>query len=230
MRKLFYILTIILLAVLVTLMLIYDKGTLHLMLCDHHTAFGDVFFPAFTQVGEWGVYVIVVLLLFYKAGWASLLLVSNLLAGGIGQIVKHIAHAPRPVSWFAEHCPDVTLPAIEGISFKQWNSFPSGHTLTFFCLFLVLTMVFEEVLQRRKLSTEGRNETASLNYYAISVICFLLATLGAYSRIYMSMHFAEDIFAGIILGVGVTALLSLFIPKIEHTKFWNWHVPTRKPI
>lgn len=219
MRRTYYILSIVLLVALGALMRIYDKGTLHLFLCDHHTAFGDIFFPAYTKVAEWGIYVIVVALLFYKAGWASFLLGSSLIAGGVGQIVKHIAHAPRPVTWFAEHYPDVCLPAIEGIPFREWNSFPSGHTITFFCLFLVLTMIVEEVMNKKQ---ETRNKKHSLLLYTSPpLLLFILATLGAYSRIYMSMHFAEDVFAGIIIGVGVTALLGLIIPKLQNTKFWN---------
>ncbi len=225
MRRLYYILSAILLAVLATLMCIYDKGTLHLMLCDHHTAAGDVFFPVYTQVAEWGIYVVAVLLMLYKFGWGCFLLVSNWVAGGIGQIIKHIAQAPRPVTWFAQHYPDVQLPAIEGIEFKEWNSFPSGHTITFFCLFLVLTMVIEELYHTAKRSYSEavfqRQRSFSVSGLSAAGGLFALATLGAYSRIYMSMHFAEDIFAGIILGVGITALLSLFIPKLSNTRFWN---------
>ena len=209
MRRLYYILSAVLLAVLATLMLIYDKGSLHLMLCDHHTTAGDVFFSAYTQVAEWGIYVVAVLLMLYKFGWGCFLLVSNWIAGGIGQIIKHLAHTPRPVTWFAEHCPDIQLPAIEGVDFKEWNSFPSGHTITFFCLFLVLTMVLEE------------RKPPLLLYSSTPLLLIGLAALGAYSRIYMSMHFTEDIFAGIIIGICVTALLSLFIPKLQTTRFWN---------
>ena len=215
MRRTFYILTIVLLAVLTALMLIYDKGTLHLLLCDHHTAAGDVFFPAYTKVAEWGIYIVVIALLFYKVGWATFLLGSSLIAGGVGQIIKHIAHAPRPVTWFAEHYPDVCLPAIEGIPFRQWNSFPSGHTITFFCLFLVLTMIIEEILHSHHSAVGGSI------HHSTSLLLFFLASLGAYSRIYMSMHFAEDVFAGIIIGVVVTGLLSLILPKLQNTKFWN---------
>ncbi len=217
MRRLYYILSAVLLAAIATLMCLYDKGTLHLMLCDHHTAAGDVFFPAYTQVAEWGIYVVAVLImLFYKVSWGCFLLVSNWVAGGIGQIFKHIAKAPRPVSWFAQHYPDIQLPAVEGVPFREWNSFPSGHTITFFCLFLVLTMIIEE----RKPSLLLSSSTP--------LLLIGLAALGAYSRIYLSQHFIEDIFAGIILGVTVTAILSLFIPKLQDTRFWN--VSIRKSI
>ncbi len=222
MRKLFYILSVVLLVVLATLMCLYDKGTLHLMLCDHHTAAGDVFFPAYTQLAEWGFYVVAILVMFYKLGWGCFMLVSNWVAGGLGQIIKHIAQAPRPVTWFAQHYPEIQLPAIEDVPFKEWNSFPSGHTITFFCLFLVLTMIIEEIiLQRSGRSAKRSFSVSGLAGIAMSAGLFCLATLGAYSRIYLSMHFVEDVFAGIILGVGVTALLSLFIPKLQNTKFWN---------
>lgn len=231
MRKCFYILSAILLAAIATLMCLYDKGTLHLLLCDHHTAVADVFFSIYTQVAEWGIYVVAVLImLFYKTGWGCFLLVSNWVAGGIGQIFKHIAKAPRPVSWFAQHYPDVQLPTVEGVTLREWNSFPSGHTVTFFCLFLVLTMIIEEIHQSRHSAEGGHTAKRSFSVSGLSAagVLFILAALGAYSRIYLCQHFIEDIFAGIILGVTVTAILSLFIPKLENTKFWN--VSVRKSI
>lgn len=228
MRRLYYILSTILLAVIATLMCLYDKGTLHLLLCDHHTAAADVFFSIYTQIAEWGIYVVAVLImLFYKVGWGCFLLVSNWVAGGIGQIFKHIAKTPRPVTWFAQHYPDVQLPTVEGVTLREWNSFPSGHTITFFCLFLVLTMIIEEIILQPKAVIKRSGHTGAAGPSA-AIGLFALATLGAYSRIYLCQHFIEDIFAGIILGVTVTAILSLFIPKLQNTKFWN--VSVRKSI
>lgn len=205
-------------------MCIYDKGTLHLMLCDHHTAAGDVFFPVYTQVAEWGIYVVAVLLMLYKFGWGCFLLVSNWVAGGIGQIIKHIAQAPRPVTWFAQHYPDVQLPAIEGIEFKEWNSFPSGHTITFFCLFLVLTMVIEELYHtaKRSYSVSGLSAAGGLSAKrSFSAAVYrnhdsaFLRSLHAERRILVDIVFSETP-TGFALTIG------------EHTATFDYpHEPAR---
>ncbi|MCQ2311760.1 MAG: phosphatase PAP2 family protein [Paludibacteraceae bacterium] len=124
---------------------IYDKIQMHLWLNGTHTHAGDVFFACYTHVGEWVPYVIVALLLFYKAGWASFLLIDVLLSGLIGQGLKYWADTDRPYMFFANHAPDIQLQFVEGVSLSKWYSFPSGHTVTFFALFMTLTVLLCEI-------------------------------------------------------------------------------------
>ena len=207
----FLVPTIVLALVLGIALLIVPKSELHLLLCQPHTIFLDKLVPVFTNLVDWLPYLTVGLLLFYRTGWATFLASNLLLSTLIVQPIKHIVCAPRPLTWFAENMPDVTLPLVEGVRMNHWLSFPSGHTTTFFVLFFTLSIILcaENI--------KGKN--------ILSFICFLCASFGAYTRIYLSQHFALDIFAGILIAVFSTLSLYFFlVKKTKNTAFWDWNL------
>ena len=207
----FLVPTLVLALILAVALLIVPKAELHLALCQPHTLFLDTIIPFFTNLVDWLPYLIVVLLLFYRAGWSTFLASNLLLTTLIVQPIKHIVHAPRPLTWFAEYMPDITLPLVEGVRMNHWLSFPSGHTATFFALFFCVSIILcaENV--------KGK--------YILSFLCFLCASFGAYTRIYLSQHFALDIFAGILIAVCSTLILYFFLVKnTKNTRFWDWNV------
>ena len=203
--------TLVLALVLGTTLLVVPKAELHLALCQPHTRFLDVVIPAFTNLVDWLPYLVVLLLLFYRAGWATFLASNLLLSTLIVQPIKHILCAPRPLTWFAENMPDIRLPLVEGVWMNYWLSFPSGHTTTFFVLFFSLSIILYAE------NIKGKN--------ILSFLCFLCASFGAYTRIYLSQHFALDIFAGILIAVCSTLVLYFFlVKKTQNTHFWDWRV------
>ena len=207
----FLVPTIVLALILGVMLLVLPQAELHLTLCQPHTAFLDSLVPIVTNLVDWLPYLVVLILLFYRAGWATYLASNLLLSTLIVQPIKHIVHAPRPLTWFAENMPDVTLPLVEGVKMNHWLSFPSGHTTTFFVLFFSLSIILcaENI--------KGKN--------ILSFICFLCASFGAYTRIYLSQHFALDIFAGILIAILSTLLLYYFLVlKTQNTCFWGWNV------
>ena len=207
----FLIPTIILVVCMGVILYLFPKTELHLLLCQPHTTSLDTIVPIITNLVDWLPYLCVLLLLFYRAGWATFLASNLLLSTLIVQPIKHIVCAPRPLTWFAENMPDVTLPLVEGVKMNLWLSFPSGHTTTFFVLFFSLSIILcaENI--------KGKN--------ILSFICFLCATFGAYTRIYLSQHFALDIFAGILIAVFSTLCLYFFlVKKTRNTQFWDWRV------
>ena len=207
----FLVPTIVLALVLSVALIFIPKAELHLALCQPHTHFLDTIVPIFTDLVDWLPYLCVVLLLFYRAGWATFLASNLLLSTLIVQPIKHIIRAPRPLTWFAENMPDVSLPLVEGVRMNHWLSFPSGHTTTFFVLFFSLSIILcaENI--------KGKN--------ILSFICFLCASFGAYTRIYLSQHFALDILAGILIAVCSTLVLYFFlVKKTKNTHFWAWRV------
>ena len=207
--------TLVLALVLGIALLLVPKAELHLALCQPHTACMDQLVPLFTNLVDWLPYLSVLLLLFYRAGWATFLASNLLLTTLIVQPIKHIVNAPRPLTWFAEHMPDQTLPLVDGIRMNLWLSFPSGHTATFFAFFFSLSIICcaENI--------KGKN--------ILSFLCFLCATFGAYTRIYLSQHFALDIFAGILIATLSTLLLYYFLVlKTKNTHFWAWKVKKLK--
>lgn len=211
----FLVPTIVLALVLGTTLLVVPKAELHLALCQPHTHFLDTIVPIFTDLVDWLPYLCVVLLLFYRAGWATFLASNLLLSTLFVQPIKHIVHAPRPLIWFAENMPDIRLPLVEGVRMNYWLSFPSGHTTTFFVLFFSLSIILYAE------NIKGKN--------ILSLLCFLCASFGAYTRIYLSQHFALDIFAGILIAVCSTLVLYFFLVKrTQNTSFWAWRVQKLK--
>ena len=183
-----------------------NKGTLHLALCDHHTAFLDAVMPVLSDLANWLPYAICAVLLIWR--WRIGLFVSGslVLSTLLAQALKHLVQAPRPLTWFAEHLPEVTLPLTEGVKMNYFLSFPSGHTTTFFCLFFALCVVFTWYYTK-----QPRRLIVSIG---VQVLLFLLAAICSYSRIYLSQHFAMDVLAGMILGVGSVIIIAAAFRRI----------------
>ena len=201
-------------------LLLTDKAELHLWLNGCHTQFGDVFLRYYTHIAEYGIYAIAFIMLFWKAGASIFLLIGELAGAIVVQTVKHILRAPRPKVFFdLENNPDA-LPIVEGVHLHSSNSFPSGHTCTFFILFFVLAIVIAFY------NSDIKNSSRKL----CQSVCFLLAALGAYSRIYLSQHFALDIFAGGIIGtLVVTMLYPAFLwLNNRFPKVCAWHIALPK--
>ena len=207
----FLVPTLVLALVLGIALLITPKAELHLALCQPHTTGLDTIIPIITNLVDWIPYLCVILLLFYRAGWATFLASNLLLSTVIVQPIKHIVHAPRPLTWFAENMPDISLPLVEGVRMNHWLSFPSGHTTTFFVLFYSLSIIL--------CAENVKGKTI------LSLLCFLCASFGAYTRIYLSQHFALDVFAGILIALFSTLSLYFFlVKKTKDTQFWGWNV------
>jgi len=190
---------IILLMMVSALMAIYPKADLHLMLNSFHGPVADIFFRYYTVLAEWPLYVIALIpLLFGKWRWTLFYGISEGVAACIIRIIKEIIHAPRPVAFF-EEIEDVTLPLVEGVRMHHSNSFPSGHSSTFFLFFTFSALL---ITAYRK----GTKRT---------LLLFLAAALGCYSRVYLSQHFLADITVGSIVGVLVACVMfSVFEEKI----------------
>ena len=218
-NNIFLLLFAIVFSCLGLVLLLNGKAELHLWLNSCHTPFGDFFFRYYTYIAAFGIYITAFIMLFWRLGASLYLLVGEAVSGIIVQVAKHIVRAPRPKVFFdLANNPDA-LPIVEGVQLHSSNSFPSGHASTSFVLFFILAIV--------------------LNYYGsqnnkgkklIQVFCFLFALTGAYSRIYLSQHFAADVFAGSIIGVLSVTLLSPVFEWLnsKHPKLCNWHIVLRK--
>lgn len=187
------------------------KAELHLQLCQPHNHWLDTIVPIITNLVDWLPYLIIVLLLFYRAGWSIFLASNMLLTTAIVQPIKHIVNAPRPLTWFAANYPDIVLPLVDGVKMNKWLSFPSGHTTTFFALFFAISIIlYADNIKGKHIAT---------------IICFLVATFGSYTRIYLSQHFALDVFAGICIAILSTILLYfILVKKTKNTTFWTWNL------
>ena len=214
----FLTLSLMLVVALGLALLYIPKGELHLLLCDHHTPARDIFFRYYTQVAEWFPYVLCVLLLLFSRIGDGVLAASGLAFSALTtQIFKHLINAPRPLTWFAANMPEVQLPLVEGVRMNYWFSFPSGHTTSFFALFLALSIIITHRLSSQRPVSA-----------AVQVLLFVLAALGGYSRIYLSQHFAADVLAGILVGTLITVLCYAVLHRYEGQKWYNYRVFAKK--
>lgn len=208
-------LSLILVIVLGLALLYIPKGELHLLLCDRHTPARDIFFRYYTHVAEWFPYVVcMAVLLFGRIGDGVFASSAMLLSALSTQVIKHIVNAPRPVIWFDNNMPEINLPLVEGVKMNLWFSFPSGHTTSFFALAFVVG-----ILMSQKWPKYGG---------LIQVVLFVLATLGGYSRIYLSQHFSADVFAGVIVGVCITILCYVVFNRYKDQKWFNFRLIAKK--
>lgn len=221
------------LALTIALILI-DKGTLHLLLCDHHSAWADRLLPVLSDTCHWLPYALSAVLLLWRWQAGVFMSGSLILSTIITQTIKHIVRAPRPLTWFAENMPDVSLPLTEGINMHHYLSFPSGHSTTFFCLYFALTALFTyysystspvsanafwaKLFPKTQATPSSSRKASPSVQIAVQLLFFSLAAVGSYSRIYLSQHFALDVLAGMLIGVFSVALVAHIFVAVMRRK------------
>ena len=214
----FLSLSLMLIIALGLALFIISKGDLHLLLCNRHTPARDIFYRYYTHVAEWFPYIVCVALLIFGRIGDGVFASSAMLGSALTtQLFKHIINAPRPVTWFGENLPHIQLPLVDGVTMNHWFSFPSGHTTSFFSLAFVLAIIATKEMSSQR-----------FNSIAIQVLLFILAALGGYSRIYLSQHFALDVFAGVVVGVGITIICLAIFSRLEDKKWYNYRLISKK--
>lgn len=193
---------LVLLLICIVLMLIFSKTELYFAINHLHTVFTDVFFASFTILGASIGCIIIVLITFlinFRSGF--LLASSYIITFIISQTIKHLVKAPRPHLFFSKKLHDIYL--IKGVVMLNTNSFPSGHSVSAFTAAVVFTYA-------------AKNKRWG-------VFWLLIAVLIAYSRMYLSEHFLQDVTAGSALGVLITVFWLSWIDRQSflHTKKWN---------
>ena len=210
-------------------LLYIPKADLHLLLCDRHTPARDIFYRYYTTLAEWLPYVICVLiLLFGRVGDGCFASAAMIFSALSTQLFKHIVNAPRPLTWFTENMPDIQLPLTEGVRMNLWYSFPSGHTTSFFAMAFALSILATKSLTAQRSNRETVQQRSVLTAFAVQLLLFIAATLGAYSRIYLSQHFALDVFAGVLVGTLITLLCYAVFHRYEDQKWYNYRLLTKK--
>ncbi|NBX80192.1 MAG: phosphatase PAP2 family protein [Flavobacteriales bacterium] len=188
------------------LILFTPKLELHQALNSYHTSFLDTIAKYATNVGDGLFFVIIALIfLFISIQKSVVFLLSFLLSAGITQFLKHFVYAShfRPMHHF-QNVAD--FHKIDGLTYHFANSFPSGHSTSCFALFTVFVLFYSS-----KKSWQ---------------MVFLLAAISfAFTRVYLSQHFFEDVFVGSLIGTLTAYFIYFFIgPKLEK---WNYSILNR---
>ena len=101
-------------------------------------------------------------------------------------------------------------------------SFPSGHTGAAFAVAGAMLVVALFGLPMFAKTGEFKREDPSLSFKLVSVLLIMYATLLAFSRMYVGVHYPTDVLCGLLLGLGTSAIAYLIyqvaIKKIHERK------------
>ncbi|MGX7686212.1 phosphatase PAP2 family protein [Flectobacillus roseus] len=156
---------------------------------SHRTIWSDTFFWCATQLGEGWFFVTMILVwLVFKYEQAFIGLIAFAVSTLISQGLKFSFQTLRPSEFFK----DVSYPwkYVSGVELHGFNSFPSGHTTSAFCIFTLWVFFAKKPM--------------------INPIFLTLAITAAYSRPYLFQHFPEDLLGGSIVGI-ISAILAIKI-------------------
>lgn len=199
-NKIFFIPYFLVSALVLYILLIFDKKTGHLVLTSVHNNFLDSFFTLLTHLGD-GILVVItgIIFLVIRIRYGFLVILSYSLSGLFVQLLKKTVFEDfdRPFKYFEDTTP---LHFVEGLNIHVYNSFPSGHATSAFALFFAICLISENKLM--KFTT------------------LVFASLVAYSRVYLSQHFLIDIWAGSVTGIAFT-LFTWIILKNSKYNFLN---------
>ncbi len=175
----------------------YEKIDIHIFINQYHSPFFDTFFKYFTHIGDGIIAIAIsVILLFISYRWAIISATSSIIIMIVIRILKKTIFSDwfRPSAFFHYfYKGDYKLHFIEGVDLAGKYSFPSGHSTTSFAVFFLLALMIKNK--------------------ALKFLFFIMASLAAFSRIYLSWHFLEDTIAGSFIGITITFATYLLINK-----------------
>jgi membrane-associated phospholipid phosphatase len=182
-------------AVLFTRLALLTRSDVYFYINRLHTPAGDFIFPYITELGSTAAAVLIsLLLLLISRRMGTVMATAYLFTATISFTLKALVGFPRPHRYFSERLHDIYfVPGV--VVLDNFRSFPSGHSV---CAFTAATV----------LSYYTKNKYLSLLY-------LVLAMLVAYSRMYMSQHFLEDVTAGSLLGVFFSMVWLSFFGRKE---------------
>lgn len=192
------------------ILMFINKGDEILFLNHHRSKAADLFFLYFTKFGE-GLVLIpaLLILLFQRFRYAFALPLVGLTVMIFSALFKQYFSHPRPFLFFKNNGILDQIQLIEGVVTRGGsNSFPSGHTMTAFAVFAFLAFCMPN------------KKGAALGLLAMAILVGI-------SRIYLVLHFLQDVLFGAFLGVLIALAwyrLQFVIFKTQpiYNKKLNW--------
>lgn len=200
--RLFFIPYLVFLVVCLVIKFLFTKEQIYFGVNSVYSSFGDFITPFLTDLGNgWTILALSAILALFNYRVAFLMASSYALTSLSAQVVKYIADAPRPTLLFKDRLSEIHV--VKGVYLLQFDSFPSGHTVTAFSAGVLITYL-------------AKNKNWG-------ILLFLVAVAVGYSRMYLSEHFFEDVVAGSALGVILTVCWISFIDskRFIHRAGWN---------
>jgi membrane-associated phospholipid phosphatase len=182
--------------------LLYSKSESLLVINGNHSIFLDKVMYHITRLPELALIVFAIVLSLFSERKVFISVLVAMSLSGIGIVIfKHFLFTDfyRPFQWLSSN--EIEFHRVDGIRLHSYGSFPSGHTIAAFCSLALVGFI-------------------SKNGF-VQFICFLLACLAAYSRVYVAQHYLMDVYAGALIGF-IFAFIPfiLFNAKLK-TPFWQ---------
>lgn len=163
-------------------------------------AAADTFFKIITNAGDGLIWLAALLILIFvlkRKDGIVFFIFTFVFNTVITQVFKYliVPDTPRPIKFIADTS---AIHLVPGVTVHSISSFPSGHTATIFCLYLLFSMFIN---QRWWLS-----------------VGLLISLIVAYSRIYLAQHFPQDIGGGILTAIAAVVLTYIILQNIYKRK------------
>jgi membrane-associated phospholipid phosphatase len=164
--------------------------SISLFIQQYHSDWLDKIMLAISFFGELPyslLMVVIVAIIFFRNGFKreSLFITSILWSGILILVIKNMINRPRPTQFY-----------VRLVEINRFNSFPSGHVLSyvlFFGFMIVLMQTLKDIQPRvKKLVT----------YISLFYGCTI-----AFSRIYLGAHWFTDTLGGFLLGLACLIIL-----------------------
>jgi len=170
------------------------KEQFFLLLNGNGGSVADYFFMIFTYGGDgllWIPVLLITLFILKRKDVLPLLISDFVFSTILTQVVKNILMpgALRPAKVITD---SLLIHTVKGVEVYKSSSFPSGHTGTAFCFYLLFCLL----INKRWWFYAG----------------LLYALLVGYSRVYLAQHFPLDVAAGIIVAI-ISTLSALGIQE-----------------
>ena len=194
-NRLIFLLYLIILLIALTFIILEGKINSHIIVTGLHLPILDSFFRIVTLLGD-GFFVILIghlLMMFINIRCGMVIMTSFLLSSFLVQMLKRLffSASDRPALFFQKL--GIEVYKIPGMEYHDHYSFPSGHATSAFVLFIGLALF------------SGKKTMKALFLY--------MAVLVAFSRVYLSQHFIEDIITGSLLGTFTVMLMYLWFSR-----------------
>jgi membrane-associated phospholipid phosphatase len=198
----FSIAWILYLVVCICILLFSKQGDSIRFFSENRIEFWDVFFKYGTKLGEEVAYLfIVVLLLFVGYGKAIITGLTGIIVMFLSYPLKQLFSHPRPKLFFKNLGELKDLNLVEGVELhNHFTSFPSGHTMSAFALYGLLSFMFYK------------------NKPKFAAFLFFPALIVALSRVYLVQHFVKDVFFGGLIGYMIGLVMYLILQRLEQNK------------
>lgn len=175
------------------------------------------FMTVFTHSGDYGILMMAlagILLIIPRTRRVGLIAAISIALEALltNVLIKNIVARTRPYE------------AIDGlvnlIEKQKDYSFPSGHSGAAFAVMGAIFLIALTGLPVVKNSGELYHSKMSTAYKLCAVIAIIYATILAFSRLYVGVHYPTDVIGGIILGFA-TSFMAYFIYRITIRKYFN---------